>query len=132
MNLPPIFAELRKRPEMYLPAVTYETAVSFLLGYDAAVNGGLLFAFREWLVTRLKEGGNLSWPVLVREVIERRALASADQRAAVDGLFSTVETFLHERNQVGGARRIFAAYERWLQEQDWYGPSSPDWIPPAK
>ena len=45
--------------EGYL-AVTYDTAVSFLLGYDAAVNGGLLFAFREWLVTDLKEGGNLS------------------------------------------------------------------------
>ena len=141
MTFPPIFVELRKRPEMYLPSVTYETAVSFVLGYDAAVNGGLLLAFREWLVTKLKEGGNLSWPVLVLEVTGRRMVvpgsgenscATDDHRAAVDDLFSTIETFLRERSQVSSARRIFASYERWLQEQDWYGPSSPLWIPPSK
>ena len=101
----------------------------------------MVLAFREWLVTKPKEGGNLSWPVLVLEVTGRRMVvpgsgenscATDDHRAAVDDLFSTIETFLRERSQVGGARRIFASYERWLQEQDWYGSSSPLWIPPSK
>jgi hypothetical protein len=139
MTFPPIFAELRKRPGMYLPAVTYEAAVSFVAGYDAALNGGLLWAFHEWLVTQVREGANRSWPALVRELIERSRRQSGpgegshttdDHEAAIDGLLSTIETFLHERSQVDGARRIFVAYERWLQEQEWYGPSSPIWIPP--
>jgi hypothetical protein len=126
---------------MYLPVATYEAAASFVLGYDTAVNGGLLFAFREWLITQLRDGNNLGWPALVLELIKQRALVPAsdekshaidDERAALDGLFSIIETFLEERSQVGGARRIFAAYEKWLKEQDWYGPSSPHWIPPSK
>lgn len=136
MTLPPVLANVRKRPEMYLPFVTYEGVVSFVLGYDAAVNGGLLWAFREWLVTKLSGGNNLSWPALVLRDIGRedasvsgKALQTAeDHRAAIESLFDTIETFLDERDQPAGARRIYAAYEQWLQHQDWYGPSSPDWL----
>jgi hypothetical protein len=141
MTCPQILLDLRKRPEMYLPVVTYEAAASFVLGYDAALQGGLLLGFREWLVTQLKQGSNLSWSVLALELIRQRAPESIsvntspmtdNHSAAVDGLLSTIETFLRERNQTGGARRIFATYGQWLEQQDWYGPSSPDWIPKGK
>jgi len=138
MNSPAVFAGVRKRPDMYLPSATFDAAVSFVLGYDAAVSGGFLLGFREWLVTELNEGNNLSWPALVGQLIQRRLRASApaggplaphEQHAAIENLFGTIESFLEQRNQAGGARRIFAAYERWLEAQDWYGPSSPEWLP---
>ncbi len=141
MTCPQIFLDLRKRPEMYLPAVTYDAAASFVLGYDAALQGGLLLGFREWLVTQLNQGSNMSWSVLALELIRQRAPASIsgntslitdNHSADVDGLMSTIEAFLRERSQTGGARRIFAAYGQWLEQQDWYTPSSPDWIPKGK
>ena len=140
MSFPPIFAQIRKRPEMYLPAATYEAAVSFVLGYDTAVSGGLLLGFREWLITQLDDGNNLWWPALVLLVIEQPAIMSVsgeksptadEQRAALEGLFNTIETFSRERSQRGGIRRIFAAYEGWLHKQEWYDASSADWIPPS-
>src|SRR5690606_7613147 len=110
-------------------------AVSFVLGYDAAINGGLLWAFREWLICKLGDGNNLSWPSLVLELIGKSAssvppLRSPDHhRAAIDTLFGTIAEFLAARDAGNGARRIFADYENWLKGQDWYGPTSPDWIP---
>lgn len=132
--LPPVLAEVRKRPGMYLPVTTYEAAVAFVLGYDSAINGGLLWGFREWLIVRLAEGNNLAWPGLVLELIRSRSASSAgpqssdEQRAAVESLLAIIEEFLSERDRVGGGRRIYAIYEQWLQSQDWYGPSSPDWL----
>jgi len=141
MNYPAVFAEVRKRPGMHLPSATFEAAASFVLGYDAAVSGGLLLGFREWLVTELNEGSNLSWPALARDLVQRRLRASAsagapigadEQSASVDCLFGIIEAFLEQRSRPGGARRIFAAYEQWLEAQDRYGPSSPDWIPKSR
>jgi hypothetical protein len=141
MTFPPIFADIRKRPEMYLPAATYEAAVSFVAGYNAAFDGGLLIGFREWLITQLNEGNNLAWSELVLDSLQQRALGSvtgekpsteAAHRAALEGLFNTLEAFFQERSQYDGARRIFAAYEGWLQKQEWYKPSSPQWIPPSR
>jgi hypothetical protein len=63
--------------------------------------------------------------------IPRATLQTAeDHRAAIDALFGTIEKFLAERDSREGARRIFARYEQWLKRQDWYGPSSPSWLPP--
>ena len=141
MIFPLIFAEIRRRPEMYLPAATLDAASSFVMGYDAAVNGGLLWAFREWLIPQLNHGNNLAWPVLVQELIDRRSLDSMtdnrppavnNQQAAIENLFAIIETFLRERDQANGTRRIFASYERWINEQEWYDPASPSWIPPTE
>ena len=138
MPLPQILAKVRKCPGMFLPAVTYDAAASFVMGYDIAVHGGLLWAFREWLIPQLNGGSNMAWPGLVQMLMERRTPTSEaakkeppvkHQAAAVEFLLATIETFLHERDHMDGAHRIFASYERWLKEQDWYGPSSPHWIP---
>jgi hypothetical protein len=130
MAFPPIFAEVRKAPGMFLPATTYEAAASFVQGYDTATDGGLLLGFREWLIPRLDGGNNLGWPRLVLEIMQLKKPAAEDPQAAIEHLFNTIEAFLDERGQRGGARRIFATYERWLQKQDWYDSSSPHWIPP--
>ncbi len=52
-----------------------------------------------------------------------------DHNAAIEFLFATLDQFLDERDEWGGMRRVYVAYERWLRRQDWYGPSSPAWIP---
>ena len=131
MSFPPVFAQVRQRPGMHLPAITYAGAASYVLGYDAATNYGLLLGFREWLIVRLGMGNNLAWTALAHELIQRQAQKTKptdsshiadDDLLLVEGLFNVIEMFLRERDQPDGLRRIFAEYERWLRTQDWYGP----------
>jgi hypothetical protein len=134
MSLPEVLANLRKRPGMYLYPVTYDIAAAFVDGYDTATQGGLLVGFREWLVVKLDEKSNLAWPARVIDLMQRttgmKELKSPDNhKAAIEFLFATLDQFLDERDEWGGMRRIYVAYERWLHRQDWYDSSSPDWIP---
>jgi hypothetical protein len=134
MHLPSVLENVSKSPGMYLRSVQYDTAVAFVQGFDAAQGGGLLLGFREWLVVKLGGGHNLSWPELVlrlEQIGERmspkRAPAGDDGERWVSFLFAVLEAFLSER--ASGARAIFIRYDDWLRSQDWYGPSSPDWLP---
>jgi hypothetical protein len=129
-----VFANMRKCPGMYLPAVTYDTTVAFVNGYDTATQRGFLVGFREWLAVKLDGGSNLTWHALVINLLQRttrmKELESQDDhKAAIEFLFATLDQFLDERDVSGGVRRVYIAYEHWLRRQDWYGPSSPDWIP---
>jgi hypothetical protein len=134
MSLPEVLGNLRKRPGMYICPVTYDTAVAFVDGYDTATQRGLLVGFHEWLVVKVGEGNNLTWSALVSDLMQRTTPLKElknpdDHKAAIEFLFATLDQFLGERDEWGGMRRIYVAYERWLHRQDWYGPSSPDWIP---
>jgi hypothetical protein len=64
-----LFKDVRKRPSMYLPHPTYEAAQALVLGCDAALADGALWAFREWLIPKLDDGNNLSWPALASDVV---------------------------------------------------------------
>jgi hypothetical protein len=134
MSLPEVLANMRKRPGMYIRPATYDTAVAFVDGYDTATQGGLLVGFREWLVVKLDGGNNLIWSVLVSDLMHhttgmKEFKSPDDHNAAIEFLFATLDQFLGERDERGGMRRIYVAYERWLRRQDWYEPSSPGWIP---
>ncbi|MDC0679130.1 hypothetical protein [Sorangium atrum] len=121
---------------MYLSNVSYDTVVAFVEGYDLALHGGFLVGFREWLIVKLDDGNNLSWPVLVLGLMERvgerspvEVKSAEGQSVAMAFLFDTLEKFVHEREAPSGLRRIYRNYENWLTRQDWYSPLSPDWIP---
>jgi hypothetical protein len=124
---------------MYLPVVTYDAAASYVMGFDAALNGGLLLGFREWLIPQLDMGNNLGWPALVFEFVSRQGDIAKEKSSGVDqghvvveALFTIIENFVQAHSQRGGTRRIFVAYDQWLRRQEWYGPSSADWLPPME
>ncbi|XXX76289.1 hypothetical protein WMF30_52425 [Sorangium sp. So ce134] len=124
---------------MYLSNVSYDTIVAFVEGYDLALCRGFLVGFREWLVVKLEDGNNLSWSVLVLNLMGRVGERSSTEVKSAEGpgvaiefLFDTLEQFLDEREAPSGLRRIYRSYENWLTRQDWYSPLSPDWIPDAK
>jgi hypothetical protein len=58
----------------------------------------------------------------------RQSIEPENQKRAVESLFEQLEAFLQQRASPDGLRRIFLGFERWLRRQDWYGPSSPQWI----
>lgn len=130
MTLPSIIVALRDRAGMYVVPATYDTIVAYLSGHDRALEGGLLVGLREWLVVKLGDGNNLAWPGLVNELRER-AGSQGDDAAARAVLFDLLEEFFAERSRPNGLRRVFYRYERWLERQPWYGPTSPDWLPAA-
>lgn len=133
MSLPPELANVRRRASMYLPAVSYDAAAAFVLGYDAATQGGLLVGLREWLIVKLQDGNNLAWPALILDLLRRtgshESATEGAEKRAIEFMFVTLEQFFSERDARGGIRRIYAMYEAWIRQQEWYTPSSPDWIP---
>jgi hypothetical protein len=129
MSLPPELAEVGKRPSMYLRVNTYDAAVSFVNGYNIALSGGLLVGFREWLIVRVDGAENRAWTELVLLELGDPE-AQGEQSALIKGLFRVLEEFVAVRDVSGGLRRIYVAYEKWLERQEWYITTHPDWIAP--
>jgi hypothetical protein len=135
MPLPHELEMVRRYPGMYLRRVDFDGAVAFVHGFDVATNGGLLVGFREWLIVRLNGGNNLAWSELLLSLDQSERAgdpSAATEEARVAFLFSTLDEFLTEREQLAGMRSIFVRYDDWLRAQDWHGPDSPDWVPRSK
>jgi len=136
MGLPHVLEQVRKRPSMYFHPVEFDVASAFLEGFNLASYVGALVGFREWLVMRLGYANNLAWPALVLRLVfpdvespRQFLVQNGKQKRAVESLFGLLEEFWQEWQSDGGLRRIYVKYQEWLRQQDWYGPSSPDWIP---
>jgi len=130
-----VLEHVMKHPSMYFSPVEFDVAAAFIQGFNLAGSGGLLVGFREWLIVKLGDGNNLTWGALVlrlafpdAETPRQHLLRSGEQKRAVEFLFGLLQEFWQERESHGGLRRIYVKYQEWLQHQDWYGPSSPDWI----
>ena len=114
-----LFENVRLRPEMNLPDTRYHTAAAFVLGYDAACQGGLLEGFREWLLLRRGAISNRWWPALVLEEAFPSAPSPVDElsrdpraeRQAVEKLFALIREFDALRNEREGLKNIFAAFQ---------------------
>lgn len=127
MGLPSVLQNIKERPGMYLHAATFDAVVAFVEGYNAAICGGFLVGFREWLIVRVDGANNLAWSGLILfalDDIEGRG----DQLVLIKGLFGILEEFIAVRDEREGYRRIYASYEKWLTSQEWYTPTSPQWI----
>ncbi len=135
MALPHELLQAMQRPGMYFSPVEFDVATAYVLGFDLACNGGALLGFREWLITKVGYGNNLSWCQLVSHLAcpdadspHKTNANSAEHERAIEVLFGLLKEFWRDREAPQGLRRIFLAYQLWLQRQDWYGPSSPDYI----
>jgi hypothetical protein len=135
MGLPPALNNVKMRLGMYFPKIEFNAVAAFVDGFNLATNGGLLVGFREWLVVRLGYGNNLRWEGLVLRLTFPETESPGgqlhrtdNQNRAVQSLFTLLEAFLQERESADSLRRIFLRYEGWLKRQDWYGPTSPQWI----
>ncbi|KIA65902.1 hypothetical protein [Nocardia vulneris] len=103
------FAEVAKRPGMYVGRVTVEAVSNFLLGYDqgAVRHGGRgLSEWRDWLIANYPVAPNLGWSSQVRQIAltteeyeaTRATARTADQDArAVRVLFDLLDRYLAER-----------------------------------
>lgn len=107
---------------MWLTETSYDTVVAFIEGYNAAMMGGLLVGFREWLITRIQGGNNLSWSALVdlaADEAQTEPAATADDARRREALFELLSQFFAERSGGDGVRSIFRRYEAWLATQSW-------------
>lgn len=118
-----LFQNVRERTGMYFVEQTYASVSAFVLGFDAACEGGVLTGFREWLVMRVGTGSNLSWPALVLHAAfpdERNPQGAVKgapaQRKAIDTLFDLIAEFDETRTKHDGLQEIFVAYQVWERE----------------
>lgn len=124
------FQAIHGRPELYGLDGSYGQYCAYLEGLNAGNDGHLLTGFREWLVTRLGDGNNLTWPGLVIHLARpagpatgRDAVESADRDPAViDTLFTLLDEFFARRSAPEGLVRVYDDYLTWLKAQPWYRP----------
>ncbi|WP_204060477.1 hypothetical protein [Microbispora corallina] len=118
-----MFAAVRKRPLVFLPRADFAGIVSFVEGCDHGNARALLTGFREWLVTRVGCGNNLVWWSLVLRLTEPDGpknacdLDPAADARAVGTLFDCLDDFLALRQEHDGLRRIYTAYQAWLDSR---------------
>ncbi|MBK7077566.1 MAG: hypothetical protein IPH44_35255 [Myxococcales bacterium] len=120
--MPSAIEGLMTRPGMFLSETSFDTTVAFICGYDAALMGGLLFGFREWMITRLERGNNLAWPALVELAVKEDPVTAAsvdDDATRRTVLFDLLSQFFAERDSRDGIRSMFRGYEAWLATQSW-------------
>jgi hypothetical protein len=122
-----LFAEMHRRPQLYGLDGSYHDYCTFLLGFDAGNDGGLLTGFTESLVPRVGAGDNLTWTSLVlhlafpgRTAGWRDEAAGNGRQTAVDLLFALLDEFLERRSAAGGTAAIFDEYLTWRKAQSWY------------
>jgi hypothetical protein len=114
-----------KYPGTFFSPVEYDVASAFLTGFDVATHGGLLVGFHEWLLPRVGGGDNQYWTELVLYLLfpgapsPREHLARCkDQEQLVRSLFSLLEEFWLERDELHGLRGIYSRCHEWLQKQE--------------
>jgi hypothetical protein len=122
-----LFANIRRRPEMFGLDGSFQGFCAFLLGIDYGNDRKFLIGFREMLVVQLGAGANLTWPALVlrvafpdRDSVDRDRLAEPEaNRRAVDALFTWLAEFRTRTAEQDGLLRIFAAYQAALDAERW-------------
>lgn len=132
MNYQELFQSVRRRPNIHGLDGTYGTGVAFVLGCDASTSGLLLSGFREWLIVRLDDGNNLSWPSLVLKISDAESVESNKEQSLevepddqmFDHLFQLLDEFLEQRNEREGMVRIYSRYIEWLNSQSWFRPET--------
>src|SRR5436190_48179 len=109
MSLPTVLDHMRKQPGMYFPRVEFDLVAAFINGFNAAIHGGLLLGFRQWLIVRLGHGNNLPWDALVlrltfpeAESLGGQLLQGDNQKRAVESLFDLLDAFLFEQGSSEG------------------------------
>ncbi|MFC3500117.1 hypothetical protein ACFOOK_03935 [Micromonospora krabiensis] len=124
-NYRELFANIRKRPRMWLIRDDFATVVAFVDGCNEANARSLLTGFQPWLVTQAGCLDNHVWWSIVAHLTEPAGArdvgdmdADLDARA-VETLFDLLDEFLELRDERDGLNRIFAAHEQWrrLREQ---------------
>jgi hypothetical protein len=127
MNSRSYFQAVRKRPIMYGVDGSFNSVAAFVLGFDAATNGGLLSGFREWLIVRIDDGNNLAWPALAGRLLAvdcshgdpGRMCAGCGEQGG-SKLLGVLDEFLSIKEERNGMAKIFDAYLEWLKKQQWY------------
>ena len=104
VNLKELCAHLQNRRRMYLHDDRYSTAVSFIEGFNVALDGEPLKGFQPWLAGRIRGGESiLHWAYLVAsvrtpEVLEGRLrldqIPSDYDKVLVVDLLRLIEEFL--------------------------------------
>ena len=113
---------LRKNPAGYLPEKSFVAVVSFLLGYDASCQGGLLLGFHEWLVVRQNFGDNLHWSATVlflsfpaaESLDDARMKSREEPDIAIGTLFDLISEFSGIRQKRNGLQEIFSQHKKWM------------------
>jgi hypothetical protein len=133
-----LFSEISRRSGLYGLDGSFEQFAAFISGVDAGNDWQLLTGFREWLIIRLGDGNNLTWPGLVLRLAFpggwpglRDRLKDPDQnRIASETLFRLLDEFLARRATPGEPAGIFDEYLTWRNAQSWYKPTGSHAAPP--
>jgi hypothetical protein len=102
---------------------TFSEVCAFLIGYDLALEGGMLTGFREWIIVRLDaDREEFAWPghVVVAAFsgpVATEKMTSEEDAFARETLFRLLDEFLVVRNKRDGLSEIFLKHVAWVSAQ---------------
>lgn len=118
-----LLTAVRREPARHGVDGSFSAMTAFLLGLDAGNSWNMLTGFQEWLVVRLGQGHDLTWPLLVRHLAPggwSHPLTKQADAAAVNTLHRLLRDFFTIRERPDGLASIFRDYQSWMVTQDWY------------
>ena len=132
------FEVIYSTPGMYLARLHLDELLTFVNGYNAALDGAFLRGFREWAVLRFGSGNNFVWEGLAMQLVAERVSGdrwwqldtselpepkrSQVQHEHLMAFLDIFREFRAEADEVGGVDRILERYREWLTSQNWYFP----------
>lgn len=99
-----LLTDVQNRMHMYFLSITFESACSFLIGMDVALEGGMLRGMKEWSVVKYQAPSGEAWPLFAQRLIESRLAQKQEKYTEEDvvaGLFDFVDEFLSDKQKMG-------------------------------
>ena len=117
-----LVAGLRANPRLFFPKPNVEAFITYLQGYDAALNGMALEGFFYWLELKCNPNGNPQhWVNALRLAARRQAGASKSQARILDAACAVLQKFFSYRRRYGTAdltRKYMARRQRQHVRRD--------------
>jgi hypothetical protein len=122
-----LITHLTAHPSMYLTTDSdwYMGVVTFLHGFDYAMNGSILAGFDEWLCVKFDKKYNVPWDVIIASetlgefAYQRRPWPAEADNVLLESLRDQATTFLVHRGTVG-LRNVLYDHGKWMREKSWF------------
>lgn len=119
-----LFEKIKTQTGMFIPDESYACVVSYLMGYDQAMDKKIFMGFKEWLTYKYNAANNLYWPEQILEVIfpDKRSLTISDlkskeiNRKGINELFNLFFEFDGEKENKG-LNYILNEYQQYIKKK---------------
>jgi hypothetical protein len=106
---------------MYVGAANFSAVVAYIDGFNAALCGGPLLGFHQWLVVQANTGNNSHWAGLLRVLVPPPTGCDATKAEEhwIQAAGQLITEYLRYRDE-NGITKVYHDFAKWLLRKRWY------------